>query len=75
MKDAQHPFYRPLWRRIVIVAFCVIWTAWELWNREPMWATIAGGMAALAAWTFLLTYKPSPEAAAPSPDAAPDNKE
>ena len=71
----HHPFFRPLWRRIALVAFCGAWAAWELWNRDPMWSTIAAGMAAYAAWTFLLTYKAPPDAAAPVESAAPDKKE
>ena len=23
MKDSEHPFFRPLWRRIALVVFCV----------------------------------------------------
>ena len=75
MKDSEHPFFRPLWRRIAVVAFCAAWTAWELWIADPMWATIAGGMTAYAAWAFLLTYKAPPDAAGPAQGAGPDNKE
>ena len=72
MKDSEHPFLRPLWRRVALVGFCVAWAAWELWIAEPMWTTIAIGMAVYAAWAFLLNYKGPP---APTQDAPPDNKE
>ena len=72
MKDADHPFFRPLWRRIAIVAFCAAWAVWEYSNNQAMWATIAGGMAAYGAWVFLVTYKPPAE---PPSDQAPDKKE
>ncbi|RVD46526.1 DUF3329 domain-containing protein, partial [Mesorhizobium sp. M8A.F.Ca.ET.023.02.2.1] len=26
MKDYEHPFFRPLWRRVAVVAVCVIWS-------------------------------------------------
>jgi hypothetical protein len=74
MKDAEHPFFRPLWRRIAVVAFCAVWAGWEYWNGQPMWATIAGGMAAYAAWVFLLTYKAPTETTA-GPGEAPDKEE
>ncbi|TIM59821.1 MAG: DUF3329 domain-containing protein, partial [Mesorhizobium sp.] len=25
MKDSEHPFFRPLWRRVAIVAVCLVW--------------------------------------------------
>ncbi|TIU39371.1 MAG: DUF3329 domain-containing protein, partial [Mesorhizobium sp.] len=27
MKDYEHPFFRPLWRRIAVVVVCLIWSA------------------------------------------------
>jgi hypothetical protein len=74
MKDAEHPFFRPLWRRVAIVAFCAVWAGWEYSNGESMWATIAGGIAVYGAWVFLLTYKAPPETSAESEQAA-DKKE
>jgi hypothetical protein len=73
MKDAEHPFFRPLWRRIAIVAFCAVWAAWEYANGQAMWATIAGGMALYGGWVFLLTYKAPAEPG--SGQATPDKKE
>lgn len=58
--DRDHPFFRPLWRRIAVVVFCAAWAAWELYNNQPFWATLAGGMAAYAAWMYLITY-PKPD--------------
>lgn len=73
MRDAEHPFFRPLWRRIAVVCVCAAWAAWELWLAEPMWTTIAVGMAVYAAWTYLIAYKAPPEAG--SSGAPPENKE
>lgn len=56
MTDRDSPFLRPLWRRIALVAFCLVWASWELWNGETMWAMIVGAIAAYAAWTFLIDY-------------------
>lgn len=66
MRDAENPFFRPLWRRIAIVVFCAAWSAFEFWNNQAFWGTIAGGMGAYAAWMFLLNYKEPAE-----PDASP----
>ncbi|MDI6025768.1 DUF3329 domain-containing protein [Corticibacterium sp. UT-5YL-CI-8] len=61
MGDTSHPFFRPLWRRILLVAFCVAWAGFELYMGSSFWATLVGGMAVLGAWQFLINYKPAPE--------------
>lgn len=55
----QHPFLDPLWRRIVLVAFCAAWAAFEFHNGDQTWSTITLGLAAYAAWSYLYAYKPS----------------
>lgn len=60
---AHHPFYRPLWRRIAIVATTVVWTGFELiYSRDGFWGIIALAFLAYSVWTFFITYKPPPEA-------------
>ncbi|MCV0395091.1 MAG: DUF3329 domain-containing protein [Rhizobiaceae bacterium] len=55
-RDKEHPFFRPLWRRVAIVAFCAAWAVWEVYNREMFWAVIVAAIAGYAAWTFLINY-------------------
>jgi hypothetical protein len=74
MKDAEHPFFRPLWRRVAVVAFCAVWAAWEWWNANTLWATMVGALGAYGAWTFLLNYSPPPLPDAQSPAASADTK-
>ena len=64
MKDAEHVFFRPLWRRIGLVVFCAGWAAFEFWNGQAFWGTLAAGMAAYAAGVFLINYKPPVDPAA-----------
>lgn len=52
--DFNHPFYRPLWRRVVIVAFCFGWAAVEVVNQAPFWAVLFGGLGALSGYHFFL---------------------
>lgn len=55
--ENQHPFYRPLWRRIAIVAVIVFWLAFELWQGgDAIWVAIAGGMLVYAVYTFFITW-------------------
>ncbi len=56
-RDAEHPFFRPLWRRVLLVLFCALWAAFELATGSPGWALMAGFMAAYGAWIFLIAYR------------------
>ena len=71
MRDYQHPFFRPLWRRIAIVLVCVVWAVLEYVSNSQTWAMIAAGMAAYAAWQYLYLYQAPP----PAEPAKPDDKE
>ncbi|WP_062014001.1 hypothetical protein [Aureimonas sp. AU4] len=59
--DNNHPFFRPLWRRVLLVAVCAAWALFELLvTGDRTWAIMTGIVAAYAAWTFLITYQPTP---------------
>jgi len=58
--DPNHPFYQPLWVRVVIVAACAGWFGIEMLAHQPFWATIAAGVAAYSAFALLLNFKPDP---------------
>ena len=77
MKDRDHPFFRPLYRRVLVTLFCAAWAAWEVYNGERMWSYIAMGITAYSFWVFLLTYdrdreKPTPDGAAVADGAGAD---
>lgn len=57
----DHPFYRPLWRRLAIIAVAAGWTAFEvLWSGNAMWMVIAAGFLAYSLWVFLIAWKEPP---------------
>ncbi|MGP2491227.1 DUF3329 domain-containing protein [Mesorhizobium sp. PUT5] len=56
MKDRDHPFLRPLWRRVALVAVCFVWAALELASGSPMWGMIALAMGGYGAWQYLYLY-------------------
>lgn len=66
MKDYEHPFFRPLWRRIVVVAVCLVWSVIEFASGTPFWGVIALGFAGYAVWQFFYLYKPVDEAEPPA---------
>lgn len=61
IKDSEHPFFRPLWRRIAIVVVCLVWAAVEFVTGAPFWGMIALGFGAYAVWQFLIAYNPPVE--------------
>lgn len=61
LKDSEHPFFRPLWRRIALVAVCAGWAVLEYVGGSPTWGMIALAFTAYGAWQFLYLYKPADE--------------
>ena len=70
--DPDHPFYRPLWIRLVIVALCLGWAIVEASTKEPFWAIIVGALGIYAAYKLLLTFSPQPLKQEPEVTAAID---
>lgn len=58
--DVNHPFYRPLWRRLLIVLFCAAWTGVEFYNGQATWGFIFLAAGAYAACSLIIFYKPKP---------------
>ena len=61
MRDNEHPFFRPLWRRVLVVAICIGWAIVEFSANAPTWGYIALAIAAYGVWQFFINYKPAPE--------------
>ena len=53
----RHPFFRPLWRRLLVVALAFGWTAVEVAAGSTTWAMLFGAMGAYAAWQFFVAWK------------------
>ena len=56
--DFNHPFFRPLWLRIAIVALCLLWAMVEASTGEMMWAMLFTAIGLYAAYGFFVTFKP-----------------
>ena len=48
--DTDHPFFRPLWIRVAVVAVAAGWGGFELWTGSPWWGALFLAFAALSAW-------------------------
>ena len=67
--DAGHPFFRVKWRRYAAVAASAILAIMEFWAGSPFFAVLFAGLAGLAAWQLIFTYKPPLDEG--DPDAKP----
>lgn len=65
MRDNEHPFFRPLWRRLLIIAVCIGWAIFEFAMGAQTWGFIALAFTGYGVWQFLLNYKPPAEAGDP----------
>lgn len=63
-----HPWFQPLYRRILTFAVCVGWLILELTGEQSFWLVLAAGMTGYALWEFFLspTYRGGGKAAPPT---------
>jgi hypothetical protein len=58
--NQEHPFFRPLWRRIAILVVTGVWSGVEMWHGEQLWVILSLGVFAYSIWTFFITYPRQP---------------
>lgn len=57
MIDQKHPFFQPLWRRIVIVGLVAVWLAFEvIYTKDTLWMSVATVMLIYGIWSFFLNW-------------------
>ena len=56
MRGLDDPWFRPLWRRLLVVALTLGWGIFELATGAPLWAVAFLGIGAFAAWALLLNH-------------------
>ena len=57
----DHPFYRPLWRRVAIVAVTGAWAAFELsLGNSGLWTVLGCAVFVYSVWAFLIIWKDIP---------------
>jgi len=53
-------WFRPMWRRVVLLAIVVLWCGWEwVFNQDQFWGLITLAMVAWAVWTFFINFDKS----------------
>lgn len=68
--DPQHPFFAPLWRRVLTVAAPAAWGLVEHLNDEPGWAIVFFAAAAYAGYALFVAPKTEPGSKPPADEAA-----
>lgn len=54
MIDPDHPFYRPLWRRLMIPIVCFAWVCFELYAGGPIWAAMVAAVGLYATYKLFI---------------------
>jgi len=57
LKENDLSWFRPLWRRLAVSAFLVIWLIWELfWTHDQFWAFLVGAALVYSFYTFFYAF-------------------
>lgn len=56
--DFDHPFFRPLWRRIATVGVAVSWGIFEFLMGNHFWGALFVGIGALSFYGLFVTFNP-----------------
>jgi hypothetical protein len=54
----RHPFFLPLWRRVVTVVLVLGWAIVEFVSAAPLWGVLFGAIGLVAAWEFFVAFDP-----------------
>lgn len=55
--DPHHPFYRPAWRRYLIVAAPFVWAGVEWSSGNTTWAYLFAAIGGYLAWNLVLNWR------------------
>lgn len=58
--EVRTAFFRPLWRRIAVVALVLVWTGVELRQEAWVWAAVFGAAGVYLIWAFFVAFEDGP---------------
>jgi len=64
--ELRNPFFRPLWRRIVLIAVLAGWTVVEAIAGNAVWAFLMSGIGVYSTYVFFFDFVLPDDAKAPS---------
>lgn len=54
--DLRHPFFVPVWRRVLCVIVIMIWGLLEMIGGNTFWALLAGGIGVYSVYCFFFDF-------------------
>ncbi len=66
--DLQVDFFLPVWRRLIVVLVCVMWSVFEFVMLAPFWGLVFGVIGVYALWQFFFDGWPESESGRRKPD-------
>ena len=63
--DTNHPFFRPLWRRVAVFAVAAGWSLFEFVNGSAVWGAVFAAFAAMSFYGFFIDFRPDDDAGGP----------
>lgn len=70
--DKNHPWFRPVWRRVLMVVICAAIALWDVYHGNYGWALIFGGLGGYAVYIFFIAWNRDREDTAASSPAPSD---
>ena len=55
--DPSHPFFRPAWRRYLLVAAPFAWAGVEFVHDNTIWAYLFAAIGGFLAWHLIIAWK------------------
>ena len=57
--DVQHPWFIPMYRRVLVVVVCLGWAAFEfIVSGSPFWGILFGALGLYCAYQFFIAFDP-----------------
>ena len=57
--DPTHPFFKPLWRRVAIVAVTLGWAGFEFSTTSVLWGMLFGALGVYCLLQLIVFYDPA----------------
>jgi hypothetical protein len=66
--DVQHPFFVPLYRRVILVVLCLGWATFEFIAGSVGWGILFGALGLYCGYQFFVVFDPTPPKEPTPPD-------
>ncbi|MEZ5732502.1 MAG: hypothetical protein R3D97_09260 [Paracoccaceae bacterium] len=60
--DVQHPWFRPLWRRVFVAGVTLGWAVLEFAMGGPFWGMLFGSLGVYLLHQFFIAFDPREDA-------------